>query len=271
MTNPNVVHTFWTGGWDSTFRVLQLVIDHQSVVQPHYVIDPERLSVRQELLALEKIRESLQAFDPRASARLLPTRFALLNDIRPDPEITRAYAELREKFELSTQYDWLNRYAKQHGIIDLEMGFQKDDDAPHFEELRAMSEASRASDGSKTWRLPEHHESPNLVMFERFSFPNLWLTKSDMLAAADNSGFLPILELSWFCHYPVRDQPCGACSVCRHVMDAGMPQRFSRSGMLRNKIWRIYHPLRLLVSHPERFRQRISDIRRWGRQGATSN
>lgn len=35
-------HLLWTGGWDSTFRVLQLLLCSRDAVQPHYIIDPER-------------------------------------------------------------------------------------------------------------------------------------------------------------------------------------------------------------------------------------
>lgn len=33
------VNLFWTGGWHSTFRLIQLVLLHQKVVQPYYLID----------------------------------------------------------------------------------------------------------------------------------------------------------------------------------------------------------------------------------------
>lgn len=263
MTNSQIVNTLWTGGWDSTFRVLQLVLVHRATVQPHYIVDPERLSVRQELRALQEIRESLLGVDNSAAQRIRPTQLALLPEIEPDQEIHNQYAEMRSRFELSGQYEWLNRYAKQNQLTDLEMGFQRNDDAPHFESLRAHSAAAGAADGSDTWRLRSDHGHPDLLLFERFSFPNLWLSKNEMAEFARIYGFLEILEKSWFCHYPVRETPCGACSVCRHVMDAGMPYRFTAMGRFRNRIWRLYHPARLLVSRPQRFRQRLSDLRRW--------
>ena len=35
-------HLFWTGGWDSTFRLLQLLLEENKIVQTHYVIRSEQ-------------------------------------------------------------------------------------------------------------------------------------------------------------------------------------------------------------------------------------
>ena len=34
------VKLLWTGGWDSTFRLLQLLLLYEKKVQPYYIIDP---------------------------------------------------------------------------------------------------------------------------------------------------------------------------------------------------------------------------------------
>jgi len=39
-----VVNLLWTGGWDSTFRLLQLILDTRATIQPVYVIDTARRS-----------------------------------------------------------------------------------------------------------------------------------------------------------------------------------------------------------------------------------
>lgn len=36
---------FMTGGWDSIFRLLQLLLIDKRAVQPVYILDPERWSV----------------------------------------------------------------------------------------------------------------------------------------------------------------------------------------------------------------------------------
>src|SRR5690606_13578695 len=37
------VNLLWTGGWDSTFRLLSLVVQQHRCVQPYYVLDDVKL------------------------------------------------------------------------------------------------------------------------------------------------------------------------------------------------------------------------------------
>ena len=46
------INLFWTGGWDSTFRLLQLIIVFRKRVQPYYIIDTTRKSVQNEKQAM---------------------------------------------------------------------------------------------------------------------------------------------------------------------------------------------------------------------------
>ena len=38
------INLFWTGGWDSTYRLLYLLIVEKKYVQPYYIIDLTRKS-----------------------------------------------------------------------------------------------------------------------------------------------------------------------------------------------------------------------------------
>ena len=44
MDRTTPVQILWTGGWDSTFRLLQLLLELKLEVIPHYVIDDTRES-----------------------------------------------------------------------------------------------------------------------------------------------------------------------------------------------------------------------------------
>ena len=64
-----MVHrVLWTGGWDSTFRVLELVLHWKVSVEPHYVIFHP--SAPQEMAAMDAIRQALGS----DAERILPTR-----------------------------------------------------------------------------------------------------------------------------------------------------------------------------------------------------
>ena len=43
--NNQPINLFWTGGMDSTFRLIQLTVVYNKVVQPYYIIDPNRNSI----------------------------------------------------------------------------------------------------------------------------------------------------------------------------------------------------------------------------------
>ena len=72
---------FWTGGWDSTFRVLQLLLLHKRSVQPYYVIDEDRRSTGMEIHTMIKIKDLLYNLHPDTRKLLLPIRFIDVHDI----------------------------------------------------------------------------------------------------------------------------------------------------------------------------------------------
>jgi hypothetical protein len=70
----SIKHLLWTGGWDSTFRLIELARAGEEV-QPHYLVDVWRKSVRHEFLAMDSIRRMIadrgwrEPLSPRASLR----------------------------------------------------------------------------------------------------------------------------------------------------------------------------------------------------------
>ncbi len=54
------VHVLWSGGWESTYRVLDLVFTEQAVVQPHYIVDINRPSSLHELRTMASIKHAIQ-------------------------------------------------------------------------------------------------------------------------------------------------------------------------------------------------------------------
>ena len=48
------IDIFWTGGMDSTYRVLELILIEEKKVCPHYIIDLSRASTLYEIKAIEK-------------------------------------------------------------------------------------------------------------------------------------------------------------------------------------------------------------------------
>ncbi len=70
--SPGKTHVVWTGGWDSTFRVVQLLMTTDEVVQPHFLIRDEG-STDIEINAMNNIRRLISREYTSVMPRFLPT------------------------------------------------------------------------------------------------------------------------------------------------------------------------------------------------------
>ena len=110
--SKTVVNILWTGGWDSTYRVIQLSMRDISI-QPIYVKDGGRKSVPYELAAMEDI-VSLLKTKSETKASLLPLKVIDITDIPENAEITEAYQLFKKEADMGLQHDWLARLALQY-------------------------------------------------------------------------------------------------------------------------------------------------------------
>ena len=90
-------HILWTGGWDSTFRLLDLLIRQKRTVQPHYIIDSDRSGTGEELLVRNKIVAELFSRFPETKSRLCPTIFFDNTELPDMPEVTESFRRLRQR------------------------------------------------------------------------------------------------------------------------------------------------------------------------------
>jgi len=56
--NSETINILWTGGWDSTFRVLELT-DKNITIQPYYLKD-NRLSEKMEIDTVKSLTEEIR-------------------------------------------------------------------------------------------------------------------------------------------------------------------------------------------------------------------
>jgi hypothetical protein len=220
-----VANLLWTGGWDSSFRLLDLVVRKKRPVQPYYVLNADRRSSSLEMERMDQIRDELAHRFPDSRRLLLPTAIVSRSELRPAPEITAAMARLKQKTEpdpLGTQYEYLARFVSQAGLTDLELAVHQDDRAHRILETSIVAEEEGRT---RYYRLVDRPDDPDLLMFQSFRFPILDLTKLEMRDMARDWGLLDILEMTWFCHKPRRNRPCGLCPSCRSTCSEGMRYR----------------------------------------------
>lgn len=219
------VRLLWTGGWDSTFRLLMVVLVHEQAVQPYYLMDETRESLALEIRTMAEIKEVVAARWPEASKLILPTTYGARRDLEPDPEITRSYQNLYSRSRLGGQYDWLARWLAHLGLSGVELGLE-DADYPHAVVnafVKDNAELVEDAAGGPTYVLKHSVDDPDLrAVFGRFSFPLIALSKPAMEQIAQRYGFSDVLDMTWFCHHPkANGQPCGVCHPCVHTRKGG--------------------------------------------------
>jgi hypothetical protein len=123
------VQLLWTGGWDSTFRLLHLTIGEGKIVQPFYLIDVQRLSTGQEIRTMRQIKDRLFAEHPQTKHLILPTIYTEVYDIQENITISEAFRRVRLQNYMGGQYAWLARWCAEQKIEDIELCIHRDDRA----------------------------------------------------------------------------------------------------------------------------------------------
>lgn len=241
----DATHLLWTGGWDSTFRLLSLAMREHRPVQPYYVLDDVKLrpSVPAERHAMACIRDRLERSSPRAAALVLPTVECTLQQIAPNEDITQQFENSLRSAFIGGQYEWLARFCAERGIEGLELSIHRDDRARDL--LLGLVDASRT-------RLDRRHAGdPRYELFKYFRFPLFDKTKQQMRIEAIAAGFEDLMKLTWFCHRPAHGKPCGRCNPCIYTIEEGLADRVPLRGRIRYHLRVLPRLKHWMVSHPE--------------------
>lgn len=102
----NKVTLLWSGGWDGTFRFLELMQHEDIEIQPIYVIDPGRESTPYEKKAMKKIIfEASKRFPAKVRDIQFYERDWILQNCKNE-KISNAFRYLRKNYSIGTQYEW---------------------------------------------------------------------------------------------------------------------------------------------------------------------
>lgn len=241
------INLLWTGGWDSSFRLLELVLVHKKIVQPYYIIDYNRNSTLYEIRAMFNIKEALTQFDSNARERILPTIFKEINEIQRAQDILRSYDELLKTGSMSYQYIWLAMYCKEIGVGDMEISYEKEifDFNNRTRQLVTPYIDKISNSAGVIYRLNKESEGLDICnIYGRFNFPVFNKTKLDMHEEAIQYEFDDILELSWFCLVPTLfSNPCGKCHPCQVAYLEGLGWRLSLAAEIRYFTWPVFRKI----------------------------
>jgi len=232
------VPLLWTGGWDSTFQLLRLLLQQRRSVQPYYLEDGTRPSTGVEIATMARIRETLAHHFPHTVEEFRPTRYCSVAELPEDAEIERAYAQVLAQSFMGNQYAWLARFCRAQGVRGLQLCIHRDDKAHAVLERFATEDPDEAG----TWRCdPAFADTPQFTLFGAFRFPLFELTKLDMARVADEHGWKDLMGMTWFCHKPRKDMtPCGVCNPCLYTIEEGLGWRIPRSRRALSALYRAF-------------------------------
>ncbi len=247
--DEKTVYLLFTGGWDSTFRFLQLAATPGLTVRTVYFVDPGRRGREYEMRAIRRIITKIRRQPEVFPATILkPQRVKLedLSAIRRDPELKKAYMQLHKKYGIGIQYLWFAAYADMTGIRP-ECGVLCDSSRSKvgnaiFGEGGSLVAVGDDPVGDRKMLAPGQAGAAAEKIFGKLVMGIAGLSKTEEQRIAEEKGWLPIMELSWFCHAPVGGQPCGVCTPCRDAMNEGMEWRMPDEAK-----WRYRHRNNLFV------------------------
>lgn len=255
MDSDTPVVLLWTGGWDSTFRLLQLLLDQRLPVEPLYLLDDTRASSKVEIATMERLRAAIGRRHPHTRYLLRPLSIVRVADLAPDPAIDAAHARMAVRHGIGAQYHWLARYERQQGRPGIELTcdcIQKGASAV----LLAHAVQAHAPQGYPTYRIPvDESDADVALLFGGFGYPLIGTTRDEMTDAARRNGWSDLMGMTWFCHRPVHGgEPCGLCHPCRANIDEGFawripPKRRALSAVYRYTLLPFRSGARRVVLH----------------------
>lgn len=230
MDNQIQISIFWTGGYDSTFRICQLSRKNVTIT-PYYLSD-NRPSEQMELQAINNIRDKLMNH-PNTIAAINPLQYVSKNSRKSDSSVTDAFNRLLKLDFMGSQYEWLGIFALEHPGIELSI--HKDDKAIALIQKHGSLMLQNDAYGEYYIIDKDKSEQDLIKLFGNQHFPLANYTKLQMKQEYNSMGLADIINDTWFCFTPINGEPCGICNPCRYTIEEGMPERFSSEALKRYK------------------------------------
>ena len=120
LPDKKTIYLFWTGGFDSTYRLFQIILEKKKV-QPIYLncgnVDSEskiqRQNNKEEIITMKKIRKKILEKIPESKNLFLPTQYII--SLKKNPEVTHIFKKIHERGFFTrniNQYERMVRYSR---------------------------------------------------------------------------------------------------------------------------------------------------------------
>lgn len=234
----NKVNILWTGGWDSTYRMIELSRKDLDI-NPIYICDTTRPSLQIEIKTIKKLYQMIVE-DKRTIANVQPIKYVEFSEIKKNEEITKAYERLKKGRILGSQYEYIARLAYDYSE-KIELGIEK----PNGEIsgcVETIETYGKIVKKNGTYILDKENSSEDLnLIFGNISFPIIDKTEIEMLENIKKWDYVNLMQNIHFCYTPHNGQPCGYCRPCQQKIECGMEILLPKKAKVRYRIykWRL--------------------------------
>ncbi len=264
---------FWTGGFDSTFRVVQLS-RYPISIQPVYctgVATDIRKSERYELRAIKQITQLLRE-KKETKAEILPLKVVhskknppverdsefIYEELPKDHNVAVAFRKIyismmeprRDQLAtgrgvmnavnldlyIDSQYQWLSAYANNQDK-PVEVGITARYVKKFLDAIGGGDAVEEIDNGIfKQYVLNREKckSEEGYTIFGNYAFSFYNAPlKPELIKEYKELGCKDIMDLTWFCYDPIDGEPCGQCWTCVHTYRDGITDRFSPEALER--------------------------------------
>jgi hypothetical protein len=244
-------YLFWTGGYDSTFLLIQALLVEGYPIQPIYIkcqnLDTKfgikgRENQDKEIETMKLLRRRIIIDFPHVKPMFLPTLYVY--SIKKDLNITNSFRKIHQQFGFFsrdvTQYERMAIFSI-HFNKPIEVGLEKCGTGLDFatqgirnyegtkecqilslselETLNTLNNDTLNNDtlNNDTNNTYGHFKKDYklLTIFRNFRFPIVHMTKEDVKQFSARQKLLYILQMTWICWHPtIEGTPCNTCPQC---------------------------------------------------------
>lgn len=213
-----VVSILWTGGWDSSYRVIELSRMRVSI-QPVYILDERRASNQRELNSIQTITDMLKARQETV-ADFLPLQIENVNKLAKNEHIDEVTQKLREQYDWGIQHNWTAKVALKYPMIEMCIEKVVKGYMPTREIIRDHGKLVETEMGLVVDQ--ENSDDILITALGNIRLPVFEITEQQMRDNIQAWGYEDVMKNIWFCHNPIDGKPCGLCSPCHTKFDSKM-------------------------------------------------
>lgn len=222
MAKDKIVNIFWTAGWDSTYRVIELSFQ-QVTIQPVYCHNSKR---RSSSIELQHIKDMVKIIEnkPKTKAKFLPIEIVDISALPQDSTIENAYKEFIKEIPLGKQYVFLAKVAQK--FPGIELGVERQDTGKGHISSSFERFAKLIKKDNIYYLDPKGTKDFCYTIFGQMSYPIYDISEVEMFENIKKWGYEDVMKHIWFCHTPLKEQgewcPCGTCWPCIEKMENNM-------------------------------------------------